>query len=385
VKVLTPRQILARLGQQGGQSGVPEALAWSFDLLPPETQALFSQLSVFRGQFGLEDAEAAGARAGLSTNDVLSSLTALVEQSLVLADEEAAGEVRYRLLGAVREFAAERLAQSRPPGPTSLPPGEKRLTYELLQREVRKQLPRQFMLRGPGGPLVFLWSIGLAVCLLWLQAPVFAVVWTAVVIALGGLMMRGSLQEREVQEQLLRAVLDRRFPISELGEPDLQAAAERAKGLFIEIALKLTALERTHGEDFDLRRVVADADGILTLQYEAARQAMEIDRILRIIGAGNPSQEGLKLRAGTAARLRDENIAAIRREAIEARTLANEISQQLDILLLQVMQLDRRAGDMVRTADFARETNATLSRIQAEVDARREAANSVIELVRSGT
>jgi predicted ATPase len=80
------------------------AVAWSYDLLTPEEQALFRALSVFEGGFTLEAAERVG--------DALTLLPALVERSLVVVDRRgAAGPVghRYRLLETLREYGRAQL------------------------------------------------------------------------------------------------------------------------------------------------------------------------------------------------------------------------------------------------------------------------------------
>ncbi len=80
------------------------AIDWSYDLLTNEQRELIDELSVFAGGCTLETAEA------LSTApDVLTHLTRLVDQSLVLAERDATGSFRYRLLETLREFGKERL------------------------------------------------------------------------------------------------------------------------------------------------------------------------------------------------------------------------------------------------------------------------------------
>jgi predicted ATPase len=72
VRVLSPAQIAARLGQRfellAGSGSLPArhqtlqaALDWSPDRLPPAEQRLFRRLSVFAGTFDLESAEGIGA------------------------------------------------------------------------------------------------------------------------------------------------------------------------------------------------------------------------------------------------------------------------------------------------------------------------------------
>ncbi|MGI9120119.1 MAG: BTAD domain-containing putative transcriptional regulator [Acidimicrobiales bacterium] len=79
--------------------------AWSYEMLSSSERRLFARLSVFAGGFTLSAAERVCSGLGL---DVLNALSSLVDKSLVLA-ERSGGEVRYRLLETVREYAGERL------------------------------------------------------------------------------------------------------------------------------------------------------------------------------------------------------------------------------------------------------------------------------------
>jgi predicted ATPase/class 3 adenylate cyclase len=87
---------------------------WSHDLLSEGERILLCRLSVFAGGWTLEAAEAVCAGEGIEADEVLDLLGGLVDQSLVLAEElpatsRAAGEVRYRLLETIRQYAAEKL------------------------------------------------------------------------------------------------------------------------------------------------------------------------------------------------------------------------------------------------------------------------------------
>jgi predicted ATPase/DNA-binding CsgD family transcriptional regulator len=84
-------------------------LDWSYRLLSESERKLFCRLSVFSGGWTLEAAEVVGAGGGTEQGDVLDSLSRLVDKSLVVAETEAQGAVRYRMLEPVRQYAQERL------------------------------------------------------------------------------------------------------------------------------------------------------------------------------------------------------------------------------------------------------------------------------------
>src|SRR5215472_368441 len=84
------------------------AADWSYDLCTPAEQALWARLSVFAGPFDMAAAEQVCADADLPGGAVVEALIGLVDKSVVLRDN--AGGPRYRLLGALREFGAAKLA-----------------------------------------------------------------------------------------------------------------------------------------------------------------------------------------------------------------------------------------------------------------------------------
>jgi predicted ATPase len=80
------------------------AVDWSYRLLSPKLQRFFARLSVFRGGWTAEAAEAVCEEA-----QTLEYLAQLRECSLVLSDETALG-MRFRMLEMLREFGWERLS-----------------------------------------------------------------------------------------------------------------------------------------------------------------------------------------------------------------------------------------------------------------------------------
>ena len=121
VKLLAPDQMLERLERQLGlltsaardlpdrQRTLRGAIAWSCDLLDESQRRLLARLSIFRGGWHLDAAEAVAAAAPAVEIDVLDGLTALVDQSLVRRADEPDGTPRFDMLESIREFAAELL------------------------------------------------------------------------------------------------------------------------------------------------------------------------------------------------------------------------------------------------------------------------------------
>ena len=86
-------------------------IAWSYDLCSDAEKVLWTRLSVFAGEFGLDAVESVCAGDPLA-DDMVDTLIGLVDKSIVLrADSgDSADGARYRMLDAVREYGAELLA-----------------------------------------------------------------------------------------------------------------------------------------------------------------------------------------------------------------------------------------------------------------------------------
>jgi predicted metal-dependent phosphotriesterase family hydrolase/predicted ATPase len=91
------------------QPMVAAAVAWSHSQLIPAEQVLLRRLSLFDG-WSLEMAERVCADERLAAGRVASLLAGLVDKALAEPEPDVPGLARYRLPGAVRDFAAARLA-----------------------------------------------------------------------------------------------------------------------------------------------------------------------------------------------------------------------------------------------------------------------------------
>ena len=123
VRMLSPDQIAKELDDRfrlltgGGRAVAPRhetlraSIDWSHELCSAQERILLRRLSVWTGGFSLEGAEAVSADEALDSRAVLEPLTGLVDKSLV-DTEERAGDIRFRMLETIRQYAAERLEEA---------------------------------------------------------------------------------------------------------------------------------------------------------------------------------------------------------------------------------------------------------------------------------
>lgn len=121
IRVLTPAAILSRLDKRlqlltAGPRDLPNrqqtmraAIDWSYEILTPFARRLFAYLAAFAPGFSGSEAQVVLREAGLSPRAVAQGVAGLVRQSLLRREGGAGPEARYRMLGAIHEFASEHL------------------------------------------------------------------------------------------------------------------------------------------------------------------------------------------------------------------------------------------------------------------------------------
>ncbi len=92
------------------QQNLIATIDWSYRLLTPPEQALFTRLSVFAGGFDLDAVHGVCAEADATEDDTLEMLTGLVDKSMVVVRGET-GSTRYSLLETLRAYGRERLGE----------------------------------------------------------------------------------------------------------------------------------------------------------------------------------------------------------------------------------------------------------------------------------
>jgi non-specific serine/threonine protein kinase len=143
IKLLPPQAMLSRVDNRlrllaGGRRDLPErqqtmraAISWGYNLLDDSEKRLFATLSVFRGGFTIEMAEALSESVGSwqlavgsgttddrqpttdnSVSDVLGGLSSLVDKAFLRRDAASTDEVpRFTMLETIREYGLECLVE----------------------------------------------------------------------------------------------------------------------------------------------------------------------------------------------------------------------------------------------------------------------------------
>ncbi|EME67246.1 protein kinase/ LuxR family transcriptional regulator [Rhodococcus ruber BKS 20-38] len=122
LRALSPEQILDRLTDRytlltRGTRGAPTrqqtlrwCIDWSFELCTAVEQRVWGRVAVFAGSFDLDAAERVCGE-GLAPGEMLDTVTALVDKSILIR-EEAGSVVRFRMLETLRDYGIEKLEQS---------------------------------------------------------------------------------------------------------------------------------------------------------------------------------------------------------------------------------------------------------------------------------
>ncbi|HUB22866.1 MAG TPA: BTAD domain-containing putative transcriptional regulator [Streptosporangiaceae bacterium] len=122
LRTMTVEQLASRLDDRfrlltsGSRTALPRhktlraVVDWSWELLTEAERTVLRRLSVFSGGASLEAAERVCADDSAEPDEVLELLTSLAEKSLLVSDGD--GAPRYRMLGTIREYAADRLTEA---------------------------------------------------------------------------------------------------------------------------------------------------------------------------------------------------------------------------------------------------------------------------------
>ena len=132
LRTMTIDQLASRLDDRfrlltsGSRTALPRhktlraVVDWSWELLTEAERMVLRRLSVFSGGASLEAAEricaaSAVGQGAVKPDEVLELLTSLAEKSLLVTEGDGAqrdGALRYRMLGTIKEYAADRLAEA---------------------------------------------------------------------------------------------------------------------------------------------------------------------------------------------------------------------------------------------------------------------------------
>jgi predicted ATPase/class 3 adenylate cyclase len=125
VASLAPEDLLARLDQRfrlltrgspaslERQRTLRNTIDWSYELLGEAERLALLRLSVFADGAGLEAMEGVlSVGNGLDRDDVVDVVSQLVNKSLVIAEPDNEGHLRYQLLETIRQYSQERLEAS---------------------------------------------------------------------------------------------------------------------------------------------------------------------------------------------------------------------------------------------------------------------------------
>jgi len=255
---LHPRHQLPALGSSSDARyrTLGGAIDWSHQLLTESERETFRRLAVFDGDFSLEAAEAVCSAVG-SVGDPATALTSLVDASLV---DFSSSTGRYRLLEPIREFAEQRLSESREEERTTAASAAYFVKLATVERDPERsstegdRLRREFanvtvvvpwlIKTDPSGALrllarfaAFRWTaipVHLSVVSAWLQRAIDAYP-TSDALRARALLLRAVL-DREVYDDpehtadLRRAIDDALGVAERVGDRELEIAARYSSG-----------------------------------------------------------------------------------------------------------------------------------------------------------
>src|SRR5258706_7770526 len=133
---------------------------------------------------------------------------------------------------------------------------------ELTYAGLRNELARRVFQYVFSGPLLLVWSIGMVTFLIIFDRPLFALVWSGTVAALGLLMAVDYLRSPRVHERLIPSIFQEKIT---LADRSMKAGVGDEGNIFTEIILKIFQIDRRRGPEPHLPRLISLTHGMVSL------------------------------------------------------------------------------------------------------------------------
>ena len=284
-KLLAPEALLERLGRRldllKGTRDADErhatlraTIAWSYDLLDEEERTLFARLSVFVAGCTLDSAE------NVCDAD-LDTLESLLDKSLLRRRTGRLGEERFWMLETIREFAAERLAES-PDADTTRRRHAERMLAIARSAHLTEEDDEPFQLA-----IVLADRDDMRVALDWASN-------ADVELALELLVALENFWNVHAPEEVLSR-LDQLLPRADEIPPALRAGALRLRGGALHVLGNFESCDLPYEESLALYRDLGDERGIAQLTERLANAASRRGELER---ARELAQESLERSRG---------------------------------------------------------------------------------------
>jgi predicted ATPase len=285
-KLLAPEALLDRLGDRldllAGTRDADErhatlraTIAWSYDLLDEAERGLFARLSVFRGGCTLESAESV-CEADLDT------LASLLDKSLLRRRTGTLGEERFWMLETIREYAAQRLADS-PDADLTRRRHAERMLHLARSAHLTEEDDEPFALE-----IVLAERDEMRAALDWASE-------TDLELALELLVALENFWNTQAPSEAVDHV-DRLLAAADAMPPRLRARALRVRGGALHISGHVDTCDASYEESLAIYRDLVDERGIASLTHRLAGSALERGEIERARALARESLENSRER-----------------------------------------------------------------------------------------
>ena len=231
---------------------------------------------------------------------------------------------------------------------------------------------RYFFGRGPGGPVLFLWTVGMGLFLFVFQLPTFALVWTCAAVVLVVLALLTFRRDPNVWREMIRSSIGERFPRHPFADQSLRATVQKSTDVWIEVALKVRSSRKTGRPWAELDRIPKAAFELLSLQYELALKQAELVSGLALIVPDDDD--------AVVVGPRNENVEATQNEVAEVGALVVEIGQRLETLMLRVLQLENSPDIVGGATDLADEVEGAVAGARERAASLHQVAHPLVDI-----